>query len=130
MKKNEIKKVLVNGVLASALCVNMVGCEKADALADEKETTTSLTTSSTSVSTTKKEETSVSEIQKQQPEMAMEDLLILNEKFIEYLEKQSKSIENELGIDIEKQIPYESTLTYLYVLNYDCFSESEKEKII
>lgn len=129
MKNIEIKKVFINGFLASALCINMTACDKAD-VEDEKETTTSLTTSSTSVSTTKKEETSVTEIQKQQPEMTMEDLLILNEKFIEYLEKQSKSIENELGIDIEKQIPYESTLTYLYVLNYDCFSESEKEKII
>ena len=64
MKNIEIKKVFINGFLASALCINMTACDKAD-VEDEKEMTTSLTTSSTSVSTTKKEETSVTEIQKQ-----------------------------------------------------------------
>ena len=97
------------------------GDEKIQAKLDEMKKPEETTAEVTTVATTTAQE---------QPEMTMEELFILNEKFVDYLEKQSYFMTSDLGVAFPKELSYESTLSFLYVLNYSCFSEEEKEKII
>ena len=94
-----------------------------------KETT--VATAETNVAVTTAETTADKSTTSQ---MTMEDLVSLNEEFQKYLTEQQTAILVEMeflsGVVAVSVPDDEYTLTYLYILNYPCFSETERQKII
>lgn len=129
MKKNEMKKIIVNGVVVAGICIGATGCETVEAKKDPIETTVSQTVES---SDTILPETTpvVTETEKKEIEMTMEDLVALNEDFQQYLKNQTEAMVQDIDNDFGVDFIYEGTLTYLYLINVNHFSETEKNRLI
>lgn len=114
MKNIEIKKLFINGFLASALCINMTACDKAD-VEDEKEITTS-----TSINYVCPDGY-ISE-GKMCRKITVSDVMNKVDKFNKYIETQTINIENHINEDFDN---YDSsnTLSYIYLLNKDFISD-------
>jgi len=136
MKKNKMKKVLVNGFLASAICVNMIGCDDVEAEIEkepEREQTISTTTSITTPEPTT--ETTIVVTENKEQTMTMEDVIKINQDFVSYVKTQTQNMDkfySNLGYSggFTNLFPTDDYMCLIYVVNRDYISNEEAERMI
>ena len=157
-KEKKMKRFMTVSVIF-AMLLSLTACEKTDkkhnaetttvateevtipeettAVTTEEVTTPEETTTTAEETTVATAETNVAETTADKSttsQMTMEDLVSLNEEFQKYLTEQQTAILVEMeflsGVVAVSVPDDEYTLTYLYILNYPCFSETERQKII